>query len=147
MQTHGRIMRRIVSLWEKEGTAKCTASGSLLCRYHAHRLSTMEDVAIKETSMRNLNQVCVELIMQYSIPHTNIVSIGDCYSWDKSLYVGSVFLYSLDCNGVYGPRQSRRVGGTNDPVVRAIHCLRLQECSPSDGCYSPHAPHPPRSFL
>ena len=140
-------MWKAVSLWEKEGTVKCTSSCFLLIRYRARRLATMEDVAIKVASMHSMNQICVELIMQYTIPHTNIVPISDCYSWDNNLYVGLVISFSLDCDGVHGPRESRGCGGTGNPLVGVIHCVRLQVCSPSDGYHSQHAPYSSRFVL
>lgn len=103
VRTHGRIMWKAVSLWEKEGTVKCTSSCFLLIRYRARRLATMEDVAIKVASMHSMNQICVELIMQYTIPHTNIVPISDCYSWDNNLYIVMEYMDRGSLADVVGP--------------------------------------------
>ena len=109
-------MWKAVSLWEKEGTVKCTSSCFLLIRYRARRLATMEDVAIKVASMHSMNQICVELIMQYTIPHTNIVPISDCYSWDNNLYVGLVILFSLWTAGVSRMWWDRQSIGRSHPL-------------------------------
>ena len=71
--------------------------------YRARRLATMEDVAIKVASMHSMNQICVELIMQYTIPHTNIVPISDCYSWDNNLYIVMEYMDRGSLADVVGP--------------------------------------------
>ena len=55
--------------------------------YHSQHKETLKDVAIKVTSMTELEQICTELVLQKSTVHPNIVSIDTCYSWENNLYV------------------------------------------------------------